>query len=68
VNGDVYVTRNLRGKWVVRIEGQHDTQYEAVQAGRRVARLLKVELKIRGRNGKIRRRDSEGNDPPQVLG
>jgi hypothetical protein len=57
------------GKWAVRAEGSdsvtsiHDTQGEAIEAGRRIAMNQRVELIIQGENGRIRERNSYGNDP-----
>lgn len=42
---------------------RHDTQAEAVKAGRDMAREGKGELLIHGRDNLIRARDSYGNDP-----
>ena len=55
--------------WAVIGEGNskpsslHDTQMEAVQSAREIARNQQSELLIHGRNGRIRARDSYGNDP-----
>lgn len=55
--------------WAVRSAGSrrsssiHSTQGEAISAGREIARNQKSELFIHGRDGKIRERDSYGNDP-----
>lgn len=55
--------------WAVRGEGNsratsvHDTQAEAAAAGREIAQNQKSELLIHGRDGRIRERDSFGNDP-----
>ena len=57
------------GKWAVRGEGNerltssHDTQREAIDAAREIARNQRSELFIHGRDGRIRERDSHGNDP-----
>jgi hypothetical protein len=57
------------GKWGVRGEGNnkltsiHDTQKEAINEARDIARNQNSELFIHGRNGQIRERDSYGNDP-----
>ena len=58
--------------WAVKIEGNdratsvHDTQQQAIDAGRDRARREESELLIHGRNGRIRDRDSYGGDdfPP----
>jgi hypothetical protein len=55
--------------WAVRIEGNdrassvHSTQRGATQAGRDRARRDGVEILIHGEDGRIRARDSYGNDP-----
>ena len=57
------------GGWAVRGEGNsratsvHGTQAAAINKGRQVARNQQSELLIHGRNGRIRARDSYGNDP-----
>ena len=57
------------GAWAVRGEGNsratsvHDTQQQAIQAGREIAQNQGSELLIHGQNGQIRARDSYGNDP-----
>jgi len=56
--------------WAVWGEGNsrptsvHDTQQEAINAGREIARNQGGELLIHGRNGQIRERDSAGNHDP----
>lgn len=40
-----------------------DTQREAADAARQIARNQQSELLIHGVNGRIRQRDSYGNDP-----
>lgn len=60
-------------KWSVRragaskASGTFDTQREAIDRARNVARNQKTELFIHGRDGRIRERDSYGNDnhPPK---
>ncbi len=55
--------------WAVKREGQrapisrHRTQASADKAGRPIAKRNGVELVIHGRDGKIRDKDSFGNDP-----
>jgi len=41
----------------------HDTQAKAVDRARDIARNQESELLVHGRNGRIRERDSYGNDP-----
>jgi uncharacterized protein YdaT len=56
-------------KWAVKGEGNSKstkiaaTQKEAVSYAREIARNQKSELLIHGKDGKIRERDSYGNDP-----
>ena len=64
----VHVTPRDEG-WAVEREGSerasslHDTQAEAEAAGRATARREQVEFYLHGRDGRIRERDSYGNDP-----
>lgn len=61
------------GKWRVIGEGNSkatktfDTQKEAIEFGRQIAKNQKSELVIHGVDGKIRDKDSYGNDscPPR---
>ena len=56
-------------QWAVRGEGNerrtsiHDTQRDAIDAARDIARNQQSELLIHGEGGQIRARDSYGNDP-----
>ncbi len=57
------------GKWAVRKSGtdrvtrKYETQQEAIDAAREIARNQRTEVYIHGRDGRIRKRDSCGNDP-----
>ena len=57
------------GDWAVRRSGaerdssHHGTQAAAIGAGRITAKRENTELFIHGRDGRIRDRDSFGNDP-----
>ncbi len=57
------------GDWGVRGEGnsrdtsRHDTQADAYDAARDIARRQGSEVFIHGRDGKIRERNSFGRDP-----
>lgn len=53
----------VRGAASERATSVHNTQREAIDAGRRIAQSQKTELFIHGRDGRIRERDSFGNDP-----
>lgn len=56
-------------KWAVRGEGNErvtsvqDTQREAIEVARAIARNQGSELFIHGEDGRIRARDSHGKDP-----
>jgi len=64
------VPRN--GDWAVRGAGNerataiYDTQQEAYNAARDIARNQNSEVFTHGRNGQIRARESFGNDPAHV--
>ena len=45
-----------------------DTQREAVERAREIARKQGTEVLIHGRDGRIRERDSYGNDPSPPKG
>jgi hypothetical protein len=70
--GQHVVPRN--GKWTVRkagaarASGTFETQKEAIEAGRKIAQNQGTELYIHGRNGRIRERNSYGNDPHPPKG
>lgn len=57
------------GNWAVKKEGNdrststHRTQAAAENVGRRIARREESELVIHDRHGRIRDKDSYGNDP-----
>ena len=66
----VHVVPDKRsGKWPVKHAGSKrpikvfDTQREAERFGRELARKEKTEFVLHGRDGKIREKDSYGNDP-----
>ena len=62
------------GEWVVEREGatrassRHSTQAGAEERARAVARREGAELVVHGRDGRIRQRDSYGNDPSRSQG
>ena len=57
------------GKWAVKGDGSQraskvvSTQKEAIDVARRIARNQGSDVVIHGRDGKIRDKDSYGNDP-----
>ena len=58
-----------KGSWAVRGEGNervtsiHDTQREAIDAARQIAQRQRTEVVIHRPDGRIRDKDSYGNDP-----
>ena len=58
-----------KGRWAVRGEGNkkvtlvHDTQSDAIETARNIARNQQSEVVIHGRDGRIRDKDSYGPDP-----
>lgn len=65
---DQHVVRHERG-WAVKGAGNEratavfQTQEEAIDAGREIARNQRSELVVHGRDGRIRSKDSFGADP-----
>lgn len=53
----------VRGAGAQRATSVHSTQASAIDRGREIARNQRSELLIHGRDGRIRARDSHGNDP-----
>lgn len=53
----------VRGEHNTRITQKFDTQKEAIAKAREIAINQKSELFIHGENGRIRERNSYGNDP-----
>lgn len=72
--GDIHVTPDGAGGWKVTREGQDravakaSTQKEAEQRGRPIAKKDKVEFNLHNRQGKVREKDSYGNDPRRTKG
>lgn len=64
-NGDKWA---VRGEGNSRVTSKHDTQAEAIEAGRRIAQNQKSELLIHKRSGQIRERNSYGSDPHPPKG
>lgn len=66
----IYVTpRDNASQWAVEREGNqratslHDTQRQAIDAARTIARQDQSDLVINGVDGPIRSKDSHGHDP-----
>ena len=63
-----------RDRWAVTRDGvdaplsTHDTQEEAIDAGRAAARRDETEFLVHGSDGQIREKDSYGNDPRNIPG
>ncbi|OYU14923.1 MAG: hypothetical protein CFE37_08565 [Alphaproteobacteria bacterium PA4] len=53
----------VKGAGNTRATSVHETQAQAIEAARNIARNQESELLIHRRNGQIRERDSFGNDP-----
>lgn len=58
----------VKGAGNERATSVHQTQADAIKAGREIARNNQSEILIHGRNGQIRERDSYGNDPHPPKG
>lgn len=64
-----HVTRHPGGGWQVRGAGNDkatkvtDTQKQAINAAREIAKHQKSEVVIHGTDGRIRDKDSYGSDP-----
>ena len=67
--GNKHVTPRSDGTWAVKTAGAsrasstHDRQSEAIKTARKAAKKDGVELVIHGKDGRIREKDSHGNDP-----
>lgn len=65
---NLHVVPRING-WAVRVEGRstatsvHDTQREAIETARKLAKDAAMQLVIHGRDGRIRERDSYASDP-----
>lgn len=66
---NVHVSKNPEGGWKVKREGAekassvHKTQGDAIDQARNTAKRDGVEVVIHDRQGRIRDKDSYGNDP-----
>ena len=68
-----HVTKHEDG-WQVKGAGNQkatkvtETQKEAINIAREIAKNQSSELIIHGKNGQIRQKDSQGNDPSNIKG
>lgn len=53
----------VKGEGAERASSVHQTQREAIERGREIARHQGTELFVHGRDGRIRERDTYGKDP-----
>lgn len=53
----------VKGKGNSKDTSHHDTQKEAMNAARDIAKNQKSEMFVQGRDGKIRERNTYGDDP-----
>ena len=58
----------VRGAGNERVTKVTPTQKAAIDAAREIAKNQGSELLIHGRNGRIREKDSHGNDPENIKG
>ncbi len=69
-NKNVSVGPSGNRKWDVNVGGQklssHAKQSTAIGKGKAIAKKLETDLTIRGRDGKIRSKDSYGPDPKET--
>jgi len=69
MTGEHHVVPDPKGGWKVkrsnsdRSSGNFDKKQDAVNFGRELSKNQKTELVIHGKDGKIQRKDSHGNDP-----
>lgn len=54
---------NVKGAGNTKATKSFNTQKEAIKYAKKIAKNQKSEVVIHGRNGKIRDKDSYGNDP-----
>lgn len=63
--GDQWAVQRANGQRATHLA---DTQQDAIDVGRDIARHQQVELVIHSRDGQINRRDSYGHDPHPPKG
>lgn len=54
---------SVRRAGSTRASGNYSTQHDAIDAATRIARNQRTEVYVHGRDGRIRERNSYGNDP-----
>jgi len=54
---------NIKKGGAERASKHFDKKQDAIDAGRNISRNQKTELYIHGKNGRIQKKDSHGNDP-----
>jgi hypothetical protein len=68
---DVHVVPQA-SRWGLEVNGEirstYDTQDEAINEGRGLAKHEQGELVIHGQEGQVREKDSHGNDPSEIPG
>jgi hypothetical protein len=66
---DVHVVPRTAGGWAVKRPGAGrsskvtETQRQAIEAGKKIAERESSELVVHGKDGRIREKNSYGNDP-----
>lgn len=69
INSHHVVPNKEKGGWDIkkggsyRASGHYDKKQDAVDEAREISRNQRTELFIHGKDGKIQRKDSHGNDP-----
>lgn len=68
---DVHVSKDEGGGWKKTVGGEkvgnaHRTQQAAIDAAEKIAKKNQADLVVHGRDGKIRSKDSFGNDPKSI--
>ena len=64
-HADGWAAKGSGNQWATSV---HPTQHEAIGAARNIARNHGTEMFIHGENGRIRQRNTYGNDPHPPKG
>ena len=59
-------TWNVKRTGADRSDSIHPNQADAIARGKELAQKSHGDLTVRGRDGKVRSKDSYGNDPPSI--